>query len=65
VGTDLVEQDGGVVAQEDVAVKGEGEVGIVELEGIEFALCCWFVWMCGAEFGSITIGCYCEGAEEL
>ena len=38
VGADLVDEDGGCVAEDDVAVVGDGELGVDELEVSPWAL---------------------------
>lgn len=66
VGADLVEEDGGTGAEDDMAVAGCGEGGVYKLEAIEFRSRSRSVGvMVFAKLGSVAVGYYSEGAEIL
>ena len=66
VGADLVEENGGARADDDVAVAGSGERGVYEFEAVEFGGRGRGMWVVVfAELGGIAVGYYGEGAEVL
>ena len=63
---DLVEEDGGAFAEDDMAVVGTGEIGVYKFEAKEFGAGYGLVFYVGfAEFGGVAVGDYCKVTKVL